>query len=622
MSHVFISYSRKDIYFAQKIVDALAENNLDTWIDWKSIPKGEDWMDEIYRGIEGADAFLFLISPDSVKSRMCSKEIVHAVKNSKRILPIVLRDASIKEFPVEVAKKEISKRNWIFCRAKKDNFKKAIKEIGKTIHSDYEWIKYHTDLQLKALSWKKYDDGSRLLRGKELQEAEERIVHAGDQKEPHTTELQRLYVTASRRAESRQTAKELRQARALAKEQRKRADEQQRLRLGTLSVVLANQADSILDIQQETSEKGPLLALQAYDFHAKYQGFMVSAIDKALRKSLGYWKYAQQSETVNGGMSIETSGNPVNTDSAKLPVTNPSVMYNQVEFLCLAYSRDNRYLAIAKSSGVTEVWLADRIKPVAELVSDAYTKPLARIHYAGGNALSMSFGDENILGILYEDDHLVIYQINGLTCTELAQILLPSLTFEYPDDHPYPSGATYRKITCPILFYPGRQKVIAANRNIAYVWKYDESDSRAIPLKMPDFKITDPFNQPHLMDLVFSSGGDILALWSEGVLAWYSSTSLELIAQVKLDNWNPVHSYGYGFSRRYANAMLSSQGHWIALCGMDGERPPTSTIYVWRTPETYPSNQEVLKPYYMETLDSSRWGLDIMFSHDSYWLVG
>ncbi len=42
MFHIFISYSRKDLDFAQKIVDLLAANNLDTWIDWKSIPKGED----------------------------------------------------------------------------------------------------------------------------------------------------------------------------------------------------------------------------------------------------------------------------------------------------------------------------------------------------------------------------------------------------------------------------------------------------------------------------------------------------------------------------------------------------------------------------------------------------
>ena len=40
MSHIFISYSRKDPAFAQKIVDALAADDLDTWIDWKSNPIG------------------------------------------------------------------------------------------------------------------------------------------------------------------------------------------------------------------------------------------------------------------------------------------------------------------------------------------------------------------------------------------------------------------------------------------------------------------------------------------------------------------------------------------------------------------------------------------------------
>ncbi len=98
MSHIFISYSRKDLTFAQKIVDALSANDLDTWIDWKSIPKGEDWLKEIYQGIEEADAFLFLFSLDSVESKMCNKEIAHAVVNGKRILPIVIRDADVENF--------------------------------------------------------------------------------------------------------------------------------------------------------------------------------------------------------------------------------------------------------------------------------------------------------------------------------------------------------------------------------------------------------------------------------------------------------------------------------------------------------------------------------------------
>ena len=87
MSNIFISYSRNDLDIAEKIVSVLAESKLDTWIDWKSIPKGEKFEHEIYQGIEGATVFLFLISPNSVQSEWCQKEISHALQNKKRIIP-------------------------------------------------------------------------------------------------------------------------------------------------------------------------------------------------------------------------------------------------------------------------------------------------------------------------------------------------------------------------------------------------------------------------------------------------------------------------------------------------------------------------------------------------------
>ena len=199
MSHIFISYSRKDIDLAQKIVDSLAANNLDTWIDWKSIPKGEDWEQEIYRGVEEADAFLFLLSPDSVISEMCNKEIAHAVKNGKRILPIVIRDTDRK-----IIQPEINKRNWIFCREGQDDFSNAIEETRNTIHTDYEWLKYHTELQIKALQWEKKKDTSRLLRGKELQEAEEKLAKISGSADPQPNRVQREFILASRRHEDTQ----------------------------------------------------------------------------------------------------------------------------------------------------------------------------------------------------------------------------------------------------------------------------------------------------------------------------------------------------------------------------------------------------------------------------------
>lgn len=209
MSHIFISYAHEDLDLANRIVDALAKNAVDTWINWKSIHKGEDWEQEIQRSIEEADAFLFLISSASVISSGCRVEIAHALKNSKRIIPVFIANTDKREpydvlnkFLDEKHKKEISKRQFIFCRDGQDDFDGAIEDIQKTIHTDYDWLNYHTELQVKALKWEKTKDAGRLLRGKELQETEERLSTTG-QKDPLPTDLQRQYLVASQRTERR-----------------------------------------------------------------------------------------------------------------------------------------------------------------------------------------------------------------------------------------------------------------------------------------------------------------------------------------------------------------------------------------------------------------------------------
>jgi hypothetical protein len=199
MSHIFVSYSRRDMDIARAIVDALSKNEMDAWIDWESIPMGEDWAQEIYRGIEEADAFLFLISPDSVQSEMCRKELSHAVKNGKRIIPVAIRDIRLsKDIPPEIAR-----LSWITLQDRGD-FNRVIDEITQLIHTDYKWMKFHTDLQIKALRWERVKDSSRLLRGKELQEAETRLVEAVGKIAPLPTDIQRQFILASRSNLNRQ----------------------------------------------------------------------------------------------------------------------------------------------------------------------------------------------------------------------------------------------------------------------------------------------------------------------------------------------------------------------------------------------------------------------------------
>ena len=198
MASLFISYSRKNIEAARKLTEALKGQALDFWIDWEGIPPTVDWWKEIEKGIEEADIFLFLISPDSAKSRVCKQEIEHAVKNGKRLIPVVVRDITGDQVPPE-----LGHLNWIFLR-QSDDFSLGFKKIVTAIQTDYQWVQAHRQLQVKALEWERnHRANGFLLHGEELQDAEIQLV-ANSSKEPHPTDLQREYVLQSRQATDKQ----------------------------------------------------------------------------------------------------------------------------------------------------------------------------------------------------------------------------------------------------------------------------------------------------------------------------------------------------------------------------------------------------------------------------------
>ncbi len=198
MAKVFISYSRKDIEFAKKLTGELQKNELDFWIDWEGIPPTVDWWREIEKGIEEADVFLFIISPDSAKSKICGQEIDTAVKNGKRIIPIVTREIEWEDTPPQ-----LGHLNYIFF-SRDDDFDTAAKKLLTAIQTDYEWAATHRRLQVKALEWERNNkENSFLLRGKDLLDAETNLA-LNSSKEPHPTDLQRGYIFESRKSTDRQ----------------------------------------------------------------------------------------------------------------------------------------------------------------------------------------------------------------------------------------------------------------------------------------------------------------------------------------------------------------------------------------------------------------------------------
>ncbi len=191
MAKVFISYSRKDIEFAKRLTGKLQESDLDFWVDWEGIPPTVDWWREIEKGIEEADVFIFLISPDSASSKICGQEIDCAIKNGKRLIPLVVRDTKSGEAP-----EQLGHLNWVFFR-ESDDFDASIQKLLSSIHTDYEWVQTHRRLQVKALEWERSNkENSFLLRGKDLQDAELQLA-TNTSKEPHPTDLQREYAFKS-----------------------------------------------------------------------------------------------------------------------------------------------------------------------------------------------------------------------------------------------------------------------------------------------------------------------------------------------------------------------------------------------------------------------------------------
>jgi WD40 repeat protein len=216
MTDVFISYSRKDKAFVQVLNDALVESKYDAWVDWENIPLTADWWAEIQAGIEAADTFIFVITPDSIASHVCGQEIDHAVENNKRLVPIVRQEG----FDMSLVRPALAKANWLFFKAE-DDFEAAFQSLVDTLNTDLTHVKTHTQLLVKALEWQhKAHNPDLLLRGSQLESIVGWITVSAD-KEPRLTQEQREYVAASTKAEKQSQEAEIARQQAEIERQKK-----------------------------------------------------------------------------------------------------------------------------------------------------------------------------------------------------------------------------------------------------------------------------------------------------------------------------------------------------------------------------------------------------------------
>ncbi|MBZ0286194.1 MAG: toll/interleukin-1 receptor domain-containing protein, partial [Anaerolineae bacterium] len=85
---LFISYARVDKYYCTQIVDILDVH--DVWYDHR-LHAGQQWWDEIEKELKWCEGLVYLLSPDSVSSEYCQRELGIAQSLGKHIFPVLIQ---------------------------------------------------------------------------------------------------------------------------------------------------------------------------------------------------------------------------------------------------------------------------------------------------------------------------------------------------------------------------------------------------------------------------------------------------------------------------------------------------------------------------------------------------
>ena len=193
---IFISYSRKDLAFADRLEAALKERGFQPLIDRTDIYAFADWWKSIEALIVDADTIVFVLSPDAIASEICAKEVAFAASLNKRFAPIVCRHVDEKAVP-----EALRRLNFIFF-AEEARFEESADKLAEALVTDIAWIKRHTEFGGHARRWAEAGrPGPRglLLRSPVLEEAEQWIA-SRPREAPLPTEAIQAFIAESRRA--------------------------------------------------------------------------------------------------------------------------------------------------------------------------------------------------------------------------------------------------------------------------------------------------------------------------------------------------------------------------------------------------------------------------------------
>jgi hypothetical protein len=149
---VFISYSRDDADFADQLVAALDAYGFESSIDRHAVSGGEEWKRRLGNLISEADTVVFVLTPTSARSPICTWEVEEADRLGKRILPANWR-------PLEGASPppQLRERNYIFFydnpKEPGSGFGTGLAKLVAALNTDFDWLREHTRYLQRATEW-------------------------------------------------------------------------------------------------------------------------------------------------------------------------------------------------------------------------------------------------------------------------------------------------------------------------------------------------------------------------------------------------------------------------------------------------------------------------------------
>lgn len=100
---IFISYSHQDREFVDQLAMQLVQHGASVWLDRWELDIGDSLLDRIQRAVRGASALIVVMSPHSVASEWCRRELNAGLMrelDERRVivLPLLLEDCEVPVF--------------------------------------------------------------------------------------------------------------------------------------------------------------------------------------------------------------------------------------------------------------------------------------------------------------------------------------------------------------------------------------------------------------------------------------------------------------------------------------------------------------------------------------------